>query len=136
MLLFFQSVGHISGAHINPAITVATVILGKKSLLMAGFYIIAQCLGSLIGYGLLKVNEYAYIRLRLRKTLELCFAGHARIRIIVDIYQCLYNALYIYKKIILSQSYNLKITWTRSRSASKDYPCVLVKIATFNLSEN
>lgn len=59
--LFFQCVGHISGAHINPAITVATVILGNKSLPMAGFYIIAQCLGSVIGYGLLKVNKYAYI---------------------------------------------------------------------------
>ncbi|KMQ96817.1 aquaporin -like protein [Lasius niger] len=56
VMIAVQSVGHISGAHINPAITVATVILGKKSLLMAGFYIIAQCLGSLIGYGLLKMT--------------------------------------------------------------------------------
>lgn len=63
LLCFFQSVGHISGAHVNPAITAATVILGNTSLLMAGFYIIAQCLGSMIGYGLLKVNKYVYIHL-------------------------------------------------------------------------
>ncbi|KAL6430847.1 hypothetical protein ACFW04_006986 [Cataglyphis niger] len=55
IMIVVQSIGHISGAHINPAITVATVILGNKSLLMAGFYIVAQCLGSLIGYGLLKI---------------------------------------------------------------------------------
>lgn len=55
VMIAVQSVGHISGAHINPAITVATVILGNKPLLMAGFYIVAQCLGSLVGYGLLKM---------------------------------------------------------------------------------
>jgi len=63
IFIFFQCVGHISGAHLNPAITIATVILGKKSITIAGFYIIAQCLGSLLGYGLLKVNEYIYIHL-------------------------------------------------------------------------
>lgn len=55
VMIAVQCVGHISGAHVNPAITVATVILGNKSLPMAGFYIIAQCLGSVIGYGLLKI---------------------------------------------------------------------------------
>ncbi|XP_072761443.1 aquaporin AQPAe.a-like isoform X1 [Anoplolepis gracilipes] len=54
VMIAIQCIGHISGADINPAITVATVILGRKSLLIAGLYIIAQCLGSLIGYGLLK----------------------------------------------------------------------------------
>lgn len=56
VMIAVQCFGHISGAHVNPAITAATVILGNTSLLMAGFYIIAQCLGSLIGYGLLKMT--------------------------------------------------------------------------------
>jgi len=63
IFVLFQCVGHISGAYINPAITIAALILGKKSLIMAGFYIIAQCLGALLGFGLLKVNEYTYIHL-------------------------------------------------------------------------
>lgn len=61
IFVLFQCVGHISGAHLNPAITSAAVILGNKTLIMAGFYVVAQCLGSLLGFGLLKVNEYAYI---------------------------------------------------------------------------
>ncbi|XP_012226157.1 aquaporin [Linepithema humile] len=54
VMISIQCVGHISGAHLNPAITVAAMILGKKSLLMSGFYVVAQCLGALLGYGLLK----------------------------------------------------------------------------------
>ncbi|XP_071638692.1 aquaporin AQPAe.a-like isoform X1 [Temnothorax longispinosus] len=55
VMIAIQCVGHISGAHLNPAITIAAVILGNKTLIMAGFYIIAQCLGALIGFGLLKL---------------------------------------------------------------------------------
>ncbi|KYN17063.1 PREDICTED: aquaporin AQPAe.a-like [Trachymyrmex cornetzi] len=55
VMIAIQCVGHISGAHLNPAITIAALILGKKSLIMAGFYTIAQCLGALLGYGLLKM---------------------------------------------------------------------------------
>ncbi|CAL7942444.1 unnamed protein product [Xylocopa violacea] len=55
VMIAIQSVGHVSGAHINPAITVASVILGKKSLPMCVLYIGAQCLGALMGYSLLTV---------------------------------------------------------------------------------
>lgn len=55
VMIAIQCVGHISGAHLNPAITVAAVLLGNKSFPMAVFYIIAQCLGSLLGFGLLKM---------------------------------------------------------------------------------
>lgn len=55
--LFQQSIGHISDAHINPAITVGAVVLGKKSLRMAAVYLVAQCLGAVMGYGLLKVGS-------------------------------------------------------------------------------
>ncbi|CAK9827018.1 unnamed protein product [Anthophora retusa] len=55
VMVAIQCVGHVSGAYINPSITVAALILGKKSLPMCLLYIGAQCLGGLIGFGLLKV---------------------------------------------------------------------------------
>ncbi|XP_033221735.1 aquaporin AQPcic-like isoform X2 [Belonocnema kinseyi] len=54
VLLVIQGIGHISGAHINPAITVGAIVLGKKSLPIAIIYIIAQLIGGILGYGLLK----------------------------------------------------------------------------------
>ncbi|KYN37568.1 Aquaporin AQPAe.a [Trachymyrmex septentrionalis] len=60
VMIAIQCVGHISGAHLNPAITIAALILGKKSLIMAGFYIIAQCLGALLGYGMLKITKITF----------------------------------------------------------------------------
>ncbi|XP_063979294.1 aquaporin AQPcic-like [Diachasmimorpha longicaudata] len=55
VMVIIQSIGHISGAHINPAITVGAVILGKKSLPAASVYFLAQCLGAIVGYGMLKI---------------------------------------------------------------------------------
>lgn len=55
VLIIIQSIGHISDAHINPAITIGAVVLGKKSLQTASVYFVAQCLGAIMGYGLLKV---------------------------------------------------------------------------------
>ncbi|KAL2089432.1 hypothetical protein ACEWY4_014120 [Coilia grayii] len=48
-----QCFGHISGAHINPAVTVATVAMRKMSVAKAVFYVIAQCLGAMMGAGIL-----------------------------------------------------------------------------------
>lgn len=53
---YLQCVGHISHAHVNPAITVGSVVLGQKSIVQAMVYIVAQCLGAILGYGLLKVG--------------------------------------------------------------------------------
>ncbi|XP_037661519.1 aquaporin-4 isoform X1 [Choloepus didactylus] len=48
-----QCFGHISGGHINPAVTVAMVCTRKISLAKSLFYIAAQCLGAIIGAGIL-----------------------------------------------------------------------------------
>jgi len=47
------AIGHHSGGHINPMVTVGLLALGKVEPLMAVFYIIAQCLGSICGSALL-----------------------------------------------------------------------------------
>uniref|UniRef100_A0A8C6PZE8 Major intrinsic protein of lens fiber a n=1 Tax=Nothobranchius furzeri TaxID=105023 RepID=A0A8C6PZE8_NOTFU len=50
---FIQSIGHISGGHINPAVTFAYLIGSQMSLFRAFFYIVAQCLGALAGAAVL-----------------------------------------------------------------------------------
>lgn len=54
--LFRQCVAHISGAHVNPAITVGAVVLGKKTIPEALVYLISQLIGAIVGYGMLKVS--------------------------------------------------------------------------------
>jgi glycerol uptake facilitator protein len=46
------SVGHISGAHINPAVTIALYATRKIDATTAGTYIVAQLVGAFIGAGL------------------------------------------------------------------------------------
>lgn len=48
-----QSIGHISGGHINPAVTFAYLVGSQMSLFRAIFYIIAQCLGAVAGAAVL-----------------------------------------------------------------------------------
>uniref|UniRef100_UPI00398F6687 aquaporin-4 n=1 Tax=Pristiophorus japonicus TaxID=55135 RepID=UPI00398F6687 len=48
-----QCVGHISGGHINPVVTAAMVCTRKLSLAKGFFYILAQCLGAIVGAGIL-----------------------------------------------------------------------------------
>ncbi|KAG8442061.1 hypothetical protein GDO86_011017 [Hymenochirus boettgeri] len=45
--------GHISGAHLNPAVTIAFVCTRKITLAKSVFYIMAQCLGAISGAGIL-----------------------------------------------------------------------------------
>ncbi|OXA61533.1 aquaporin AQPAn.G [Folsomia candida] len=49
-----QAIGHISGGHINPAVTLGILVSGKLSLLRGVLYMIAQFLGGIVGAALLK----------------------------------------------------------------------------------
>ncbi|EPY86222.1 aquaporin-2 [Camelus ferus] len=48
-----QALGHVSGAHINPAVTVACLVGCHVSFLRAVFYVAAQLLGAVAGAALL-----------------------------------------------------------------------------------
>ncbi|XP_043824176.1 aquaporin-2 [Dromiciops gliroides] len=48
-----QTLGHVSGAHINPAVTVACLVGCHVSFLRATFYVAAQILGAVAGAALL-----------------------------------------------------------------------------------
>jgi aquaporin Z len=47
------AIGGISGCHINPAVTVGVLTAGKMTVKDAIGYIIAQCLGAILGAGVL-----------------------------------------------------------------------------------
>ncbi|XP_043483798.1 aquaporin-like isoform X2 [Leptopilina heterotoma] len=53
--LIIMMLGHISGAHLNPAVTIGAVILGLKSIPTGLLYAVAQFIGAIIGYGMLMV---------------------------------------------------------------------------------
>ncbi|XP_017881506.1 aquaporin-like isoform X2 [Ceratina calcarata] len=55
VMIVVQSIGHISAAHVNPAITIGSVVLGLKTIPEGFVYILSQMLGGVIGYGMLKV---------------------------------------------------------------------------------
>uniref|UniRef100_G1TN20 Aquaporin-1 n=2 Tax=Leporidae TaxID=9979 RepID=G1TN20_RABIT len=48
-----QSVGHISGAHLNPAVTLGLLLSCQISILRAVLYIIAQCVGAIVATAIL-----------------------------------------------------------------------------------
>ncbi|CAG2062984.1 unnamed protein product [Timema podura] len=55
LVVLFQLIGHISAAHLNPAVSVAAIILGKINIPMAVVYILAELSGGIAGFGLLQV---------------------------------------------------------------------------------
>ncbi|KAM7400575.1 hypothetical protein PAMA_004992 [Pampus argenteus] len=57
-----QCFGHISGGHINPAVTAAMVVTRRLSLAKAVFYVVAQCLGAISGAGILYLVTPAAVR--------------------------------------------------------------------------
>jgi len=48
-----QSIGHVSGCNINPAVTVGLITGGRLGLVKGLLYIVAQCIGATIGAALL-----------------------------------------------------------------------------------
>lgn len=55
LMLFVYSIGSISGAHINPAVTIGAWSIGKISSVEAGKYIVSQFVGALLA--LLLINN-------------------------------------------------------------------------------
>jgi len=53
VLAMVYAIGNISGCHINPAITIAMLVTGKIKFKDAVAYIIVQCVGAIIGAGVL-----------------------------------------------------------------------------------
>ncbi|TRY61335.1 hypothetical protein TCAL_12967 [Tigriopus californicus] len=57
-----QSIGHISGCHINPAVTAGLFVGRKIGLIKALLYIVVQCLGATLGSGILMALSNETIR--------------------------------------------------------------------------
>jgi len=53
LLTMVYAIGGISGCHINPAVTISMLVAGKISVKDTVFYVISQCIGAIIGAGLL-----------------------------------------------------------------------------------
>jgi aquaporin Z len=53
VLVMVYAIGSISGCHINPAVTIGMLVANKIKAKDALFYIIAQCIGGIIGAAIL-----------------------------------------------------------------------------------
>ena len=56
-MLSLQTIGHVSGAHVNPAVTAGLMAAGKISVIKGLLYVIVQCLGAIAGSAILKVTS-------------------------------------------------------------------------------
>ena len=53
VLVMVYAIGPISGCHINPAISIAMFVAGKLSAKDTAFYVVFQCIGAIVGAGIL-----------------------------------------------------------------------------------
>lgn len=73
-----QIFGCISGAHFNPAVTIAAFICKRVDINTACLYFVAQLIGSFMGFGLLKVVtpaskfSHTFANSSIESTFELC----------------------------------------------------------------
>lgn len=58
-----QVIGHVSGGHINPAVTAGLFVSGDIKLLKAVLYIIVQNLGAVAGAAFIRVSLRVYFGL-------------------------------------------------------------------------
>ncbi|XP_014477982.1 PREDICTED: aquaporin AQPAn.G-like isoform X2 [Dinoponera quadriceps] len=49
-----QGIGHVSGGHVNPAVTCGLLVVGKVPVVRGILYIMAQCTGAIAGSAILK----------------------------------------------------------------------------------
>jgi aquaporin Z len=49
LLAMAYSIGHVSGCHINPAVTLAFLVTRRLSVRLAAFYWVAQAIGAVVG---------------------------------------------------------------------------------------
>jgi MIP family channel proteins len=56
LAIMISAMGHISGGHFNPAVTVGAWVTGKIDTLRAPLYIVAQLAGAAAGAGLLRLT--------------------------------------------------------------------------------
>ncbi|XP_017766068.1 PREDICTED: aquaporin AQPAn.G isoform X1 [Eufriesea mexicana] len=49
-----QGIGHVSGGHVNPAVTFGLMIIGKVPIIRGLLYVILQCIGAIAGSGILR----------------------------------------------------------------------------------
>lgn len=49
-----QALGHVSGAHLNPAVTLGMLFVGRVSILRSFFYVCSQLIGGITGAALLR----------------------------------------------------------------------------------
>lgn len=53
VLAMAYSIGGVSGCHINPAVTVSMLAVGKIKVKDAAVYVVSQCVGAVMGAGAL-----------------------------------------------------------------------------------
>lgn len=53
VIAMVYAIGSISGCHINPAISISMLVAGKLSAKDTAFYVVFQCVGAIIGAGIL-----------------------------------------------------------------------------------
>uniref|UniRef100_A0A8C5MFA4 Aquaporin-4 n=1 Tax=Leptobrachium leishanense TaxID=445787 RepID=A0A8C5MFA4_9ANUR len=88
-----QCFGHISGAHINPAVTIAMVCTRKISLSKSAFYILAQCLGAIAGAGILYLVTPSSVagELGVTKVNEKLSSGHGLLVELIITFQLVFT---------------------------------------------
>ncbi|GAB0089770.1 aquaporin [Sergentomyia squamirostris] len=55
VFMIISALGHVSGAHINPAVTLAFLFAGQTPVLRAIMYVVVQCVGAVAGTATMRI---------------------------------------------------------------------------------